>query len=168
MQSLQFTTWMQNTTMSYGHSYSNYTEDARKLLTGASKFISLTPIPRKFIPESLFQWNVSLGTEGLSPTLGNKDGYGGKGAQGFSSSQVIKMQIGGGGGERPAGRFPRPACGHSTHIRPLSAPPCAPGLPPYPVRPLTWGGKESQKLSDKDSWQQCGEAFGVVTQKAAF
>lgn len=53
--------------------------------------------------------------------------------------------------ERPAGRFPRPASGHSTHIRPLSAPPCAPGLPPYPVRPLTWGGKESQKLSDKDS-----------------
>lgn len=85
--------------MSCGHSYSNYTEDARK-------FISLTPIPRKFIPESLFQWNVSLGTEGLSPTLGNKDGYGGKGAQGFSSSQVIKMQIVG-VEERPAGRFPR-------------------------------------------------------------
>lgn len=93
--------------MSYGHPYSNYAEDARKLLTGASKFITLTHIPRKFIPEHLFQWTVSLGTGGLSPTLGNKDGYGSNGAQGFSSSQAIKMQIG--GGESPAADLPGPS-----------------------------------------------------------
>lgn len=86
--------WMQNTTMSYGHPYVNYTEDARELLTGASKLVTLTPIPRKFIPKGLFQWNVSLGTGGLSPTLGNKMHTAVRELRAFHLPKPLKCKLG--------------------------------------------------------------------------
>lgn len=82
----------------------------------------------------------------------------------FHLPKSLKCKLAGAGRRREACRQrPRPAWGRSTHVRRLSAPPCAPGLPPYPIRPLTWGGKESQKLRDhRDSRQQGGEAFRLL------
>lgn len=59
-----------------------------------------------------------------------------------------------------------PAGGHSTHIRPLSAPPCAPGLPPYPVRPLTWGGKRVRSsVTARTADNNVGRRSGLLLRK---
>lgn len=164
---MQFTTWMQNTTMSYGHSYSNYTEDARKLLTGGSKFITLTPIPRKFIPESLFQWNVSPGTEGLSPTLGNKDGYGSKGAQGFHLPKSLKCKLAGVGWRREACRQRPPQPG-ATALTSIGCPHLHVHQVCFLVQSGHWPGEERRvrsSVTTRTADNKVGRHSGLVLRK---
>lgn len=160
--------WMQNTTMSYGHPYVNYTEDARKLLTGASELVTLTLISSKFIPEGLFQWNVSLGTGGLSPTLGNKMHMAVRELRAFHLPKPLKCKLG------EEGDLQADLPGPSLVASALTSISC-PHFHVHQVRLFIQSGhrpgegKESQKLSDhEDGRQQSGEPFRVITQKATF